>query len=448
MDIRDPKRINWHRAAIVQEIDRVVVDAQAALSFEEALHTLALQTRLAIGAHQCAISYLPLGDFRSAIHTHSFSEKYEKYNTYDVMPTGDGIWGLVVRQKQAVRMSATEVMSHPLWRNFSDLRDARGLEHPPMRGWLAAPVLRSNGELLGVLQFSDKCDGTEFTEDDLSLLIGLANLVFPTFELHFINEQLTQRTTELHKSKEELEERVRERTKELERSNIELQQFAYVASHDLQEPLRAVAGFCQLLGEKYADQFDAKGREWLGYVIDGAKHMQALVQGLLRFSRVETEGKPFVAVPVDYIVAHALENLNSLIEESGAKIECDYLPAVHADPWQLVTVFQNLIGNAIKFRSDQPPRIRLSAEQHAKQWVFQVRDNGIGIDPKHHKRLFVMFQRLHGRQKYPGTGIGLALCKRIVERHGGRIWLESEPGKGTSFFFSLAIPQGTLHEYE
>jgi PAS domain S-box-containing protein len=232
----------------------------------------------------------------------------------------------------------------------------------------------------------------------------------------------------------------------LARANTELQQFAYVASHDLQEPLRAVAGFCQLLAEKYHEQIDAKGQEWLGYVVGGAKHMQELVQGLLRLSRVETEGKAFVTTPAADIVAQALHNLDTLIQESGAEIICGDLPSIHGDPWQLVTVFQNLIGNAIKFRSKEPPHIRVSAEPHGMEWKFQVRDNGIGIDPKHFGRLFVIFQRLHRRDVYPGTGIGLVLCRRIVERHGGRIWLQSESGKGSTFFFALPAAGGNCLE--
>jgi light-regulated signal transduction histidine kinase (bacteriophytochrome) len=233
----------------------------------------------------------------------------------------------------------------------------------------------------------------------------------------------------------------------LARANTELQQFAYVASHDLQEPLRAVAGFCQLLAGKYHDQIDAKGQEWLAYVVDGAKHMQELVQGLLRLSRVEAEGKAFVTTPAADIVAQALQNLDAMIHESGAEITCSELPAVPADRWQLVMVFQNLIGNGVKFRSKEPPRIRVSAERNGREWIFQVRDNGIGIDPKHFSRLFVIFQRLHRREVYPGTGIGLVLCKRIVERHGGRIWLESELGKGSAFFFSLPTVRGKHVEH-
>lgn len=198
MELKPPSESDWNRAVIVTGLKQHVVDAQAANSFQEALHMLALQTRLAIGAHQCAISYIPLGNFDAAIHTHSFSDKYARYNSYDVMPTGKGIWPVVIREKLAVRMTQEELELHPMWKQFSDMKDARGLEHPPMRGWLATPVLRPNGDVLGILQLSDKNDEADFTASDLDLLIRLSNMVFATFELEFVNQQLTQRTEQVH----------------------------------------------------------------------------------------------------------------------------------------------------------------------------------------------------------------------------------------------------------
>ena len=198
MSIQSESAAKEKRAAIVHELDQGLTDALAAGTFEEALHELALQSRLMVKAHQVAISYVPDGDFHRGIHTHSFSEKYEKYNTYDVMPTGDGIWGLVVKQRRSVRMTQAELLSHPLWRNFSDLKDARDLEHPPMVGWLAVPILSQSDGYLGVLQASDRYEG-DFTEADLNLFTHLAKMISPTFELQYVNQELQRRTDELER---------------------------------------------------------------------------------------------------------------------------------------------------------------------------------------------------------------------------------------------------------
>lgn len=225
---------------------------------------------------------------------------------------------------------------------------------------------------------------------------------------------------------------------ELQRSNRELEQFAYVASHDLQEPLRMVSSFTQLLAKRYSDKLDQDGRDFIHYAVDGASRMQQLIQDLLSFSRVTTRGQPQTLIQAHDALREALENLQTTIRDTGAKITHDPLPEVEVDRTQLIQVFQNLIGNAIKYKkSDEIPRIHVSAEKQETEWVFSVRDNGIGIDPKYFDRIFTIFQRLHTRETYPGTGIGLALCKRIVERHAGRIWVESESGKGAVFRFSL-----------
>jgi PAS domain S-box-containing protein len=239
--------------------------------------------------------------------------------------------------------------------------------------------------------------------------------------------------TERKRAEEELELKARE----LARSNSDLEQFAYVASHDLQEPLRMVANFTQLLADRYKDQVGEEGAEFIAYAVDGATRMQRLIEDLLTFSRVGTRGKSFEAADCNEVLGRAVANLRVAIEESGAFVGHDELPTVRADASQLTQLFQNLLGNAIKFRSGAP-RILASAEKRGSEWVFSIRDNGIGIDPKFRERIFVIFQRLHGRGEYPGTGIGLAVCKKIVERHGGRIWVESEPGKGSTFFFTLS----------
>ncbi len=225
--------------------------------------------------------------------------------------------------------------------------------------------------------------------------------------------------------------------KALETSNHELEQFAYVASHDLQEPLRMVSSYTQLLAERYQDQLDQDANDFIGFAVDGANRMQRLINDLLTYSRVNTRGGGPVAVDSHSALGRAIANLGLAIDEAGAMVTNDDLPRVMADEPQLVQVFQNLVGNAIKFRGSTPPRVHITAEAEGDEWRFAVRDNGIGIDAQYAERIFVIFQRLHGRVEYPGTGIGLALCKRIVERHGGRIWLESDPGKQTTFFFTL-----------
>ncbi len=224
---------------------------------------------------------------------------------------------------------------------------------------------------------------------------------------------------------------------ELKRSNAELEQFAYVASHDLQEPLRAVAGMVQLLQQRYQGQLDERANLYIAHAVEGATRMQTLINDLLAFSRVDTRGRPFAPVNVAAALRPALANLAVAVRESRATITHDELPTVLADSGQLTQLFQNLIGNALKFRGDQPPAIHVGAERLADAWRFSVRDNGIGIEPQYAERIFVVFQRLHTRRAYPGTGIGLAICKKIVERHGGRIWVESEPGRGATFLFTI-----------
>ncbi|OLE67334.1 MAG: hypothetical protein AUI36_06670 [Cyanobacteria bacterium 13_1_40CM_2_61_4] len=241
----------------------------------------------------------------------------------------------------------------------------------------------------------------------------------------------------------QLEQRVAERTAELQRSNEELQQFAYVVSHDLQEPLRVVASYVQQLAERYQDKLEAEANELISYALDGAKRMQQLIVDLLAYSRIETTGQEFAPTDCEGVLQRVLGDLRVAIEESGAEVTHDPLPQVMADNVQLGQGLQNLLGNAIKFRSQEPPRIHVSARQEGQQWVFSVRDNGIGINPRYAERIFGIFERLHPRTEYPGTGIGLAICKKIVERHGGQIWVESEPGKGAAFFFTLPIKGST-----
>jgi PAS domain S-box-containing protein len=239
----------------------------------------------------------------------------------------------------------------------------------------------------------------------------------------------------------QIEEERRQLVEELQRSNQDLEQFAYVASHDLQEPLRMIASFTQLLAHRYADELDQDAQDFMGYAVDGATRMQQLIQDLLAYSRVTTRGALSAPVDVQGALDEALMNLESAIAESGAVVTADDLPTVLGDRTQVVHVLQNLIGNGIKFRRPEvSPHVHLSARPNPGNdsvWLFQVADNGIGIDPEYADRVFVIFQRLQGRQEYPGTGIGLALCKRIVERHGGTIWLQPGLADGTTVNFTL-----------
>jgi PAS domain S-box-containing protein len=234
------------------------------------------------------------------------------------------------------------------------------------------------------------------------------------------------------------EEALKRTADELARSNEDLEQFAYVASHDLQEPLRMVAGYLQLLSERYRGQIDAKADKYIAYAVDGAERMSILIRDLLAYSRVSTRAEPLSSTSSQEALDFALKNLHSAIGESGAAVTFDRLPVVRADKTQLTQVFQNVVGNALKFRDpERPPQIRVAVREDQGQWLFSVSDNGIGFEQQYEEKMFVIFQRLHGRGHYPGTGIGLAICRRIVERHGGRIWARGEPGKGSTFFFTL-----------
>ena len=341
-------------------------------------------------------------------------------------------------------------------------------------GELYIPV-KAKGELVAILVLGIKRSEQTYSTNEILTLTTLANQIAVAIENARLYRDLEMTLKALRQAHDELEDRVQQRTAdlaqvnlvlqaevserkraeeaiqryawELERSNQELQQFAYVASHDLQEPLRMVSSFLQLLERRYKDQLDKEALEFIGFAVDGAKRMQALINDLLAYSRVGTRGTPFTQVDCQELLSHVLENLKLAIEESRAEIICEELPIVIGDKTQLGQVFQNLIANAIKFHGTEAPRITIGAERQERQWLFWVADNGIGIDPQYAGRIFLIFQRLHTRNEYPGTGIGLAICKRIVERHAGRIWMESDPASGkpgTTFFFTIPDNQETL----
>jgi signal transduction histidine kinase len=309
----------------------------------------------------------------------------------------------------------------PLWvPDLASKKDTPRAEAAADAGFRAAFAfpIRLGSEFFGVMEFFSRAP-EPLDESLLEMLNGIASQV-GLFIKRYRAEQELRRTTD-----------------DLARSNTDLQQFAYVASHDLFEPLRMVISFLQLLRDHARENLDKQSAGFIGFALDGAQRMHALINDLLAYSRVGIKGSAFAPTNSERVLDAALGNLKVAIEETQAIVTHEHLPVVQGDSVLLTQVFQNLIGNAIKFHGPEPPRVEVAAKRRNGEWVFSVRDNGIGIDPKHSERIFEIFQRLHTRQEYGGTGIGLAICKRIVERHGGRIWVKSTPQKGSSFFFTL-----------
>ena len=239
--------------------------------------------------------------------------------------------------------------------------------------------------------------------------------------------------------RKQIKKKLKRTLADLKRSNTDLQQFAYVASHDLQEPLRMVASYTQLLEERYQDKLDTDAKEFIQFAVDGALRMQRLINDLLSYSLVGARQKPVKPTDCNSVLSQVIANLSVTIEQNNVIITNDDLPTVMADASQMQELFKNLVGNAIKFRSEHAPRVHVSAKQNGNKWLFSVQDNGLGIDPQYNDKIFLIFQRLHSKEEYPGTGIGLAICKRIVERHGGKIWVDSNVGMGSTFYFTLPL---------
>lgn len=320
------------------------------------------------------------------------------------------------------------------------------MRHPKLREeYISNPTARSLGigrDLHGVRK-----DGRE-----VAVEIGLTPIIDNDrlYILSAIADLSARKALEdtLRTMNDDLERQVEQRTEELVsanealvRSNIELQQFAYIASHDLQTPLRGISGFVQLLQREYADQLDSQAHEWIHRTVENTQRMHTLINDLLAYSRVDSRARPFEPVDLNKIVSETIRMLEPDLKDPLNTVTHDLLPTVMGEPSQLVQLFENLIGNGVKYNIRDQPRVHISATREHKYWVISVQDNGIGIDPKQHERIFEIFKRLHTTQTYPGTGIGLAVCRRVVHRHGGKIWLTSEPGQGSTFFFSIPIKE-------
>jgi PAS domain S-box-containing protein len=305
----------------------------------------------------------------------------------------------------------------------------RGGHKAHRNGYFAHPSPRAMGADLDL--FGLRRDGTEFPCEISLSSIETDDGVLATAAIRDISDR------------KRAERELARHSAELQRSNVELQRFAYVASHDLQEPLRMIVAYTDRLTEHLSRHLDERSGKWAGYVVEGAARMQALIEGVLEFSRVQPDQTRFEETDGELVLRRALANLNAAVEESGARATHDDLPTVYGDPVQLVQLFQNLIGNSIKFRSTELPQIHITCRRSGDEWSFAVSDNGIGIDIGEAERIFELFARLQSKDDYPGAGIGLALCKKIVETHGGRIWLDPTPRAGTTLCFTLPVAPRT-----
>ncbi len=300
--------------------------------------------------------------------------------------------------------------------------------------------LRYQGRFNGYVELWESRRVREFSTREINLVQSIAQQAANAIE----NANLYQKAQQEIKKRERLQAQLERYTHELERSNQDLQQFAYITSHDLQEPLRMITSYLQILERRYKGALDSDAEDFIYYAVDGARRMQELINGLLLFSRVKTQASELQITDSQEVMEQAKHNLQLVIDESSAQIYYEELPQIMADRTQLMQLFQNLISNAIKYNDSDPPVIHIHTKHQNEEWLFSFSDNGIGFDQDQSERIFKIFQRLHSRDEYPGTGIGLAVCKRIVERHHGRIWVDSQKGRGSTFYFTIPAGNGDM----
>lgn len=411
----EAKRLALQNAAIA-EIGRIIT---ASLNIEDVYAGFAEQTRRLIGFDRIVVSLLSRDsdDFTNA---YVIGVPVSNRDRGDLIGLKGTFTDEVVRQQRAILFLPDSL--HETRTMFPGLIPQY---HSGLCSFISVPLIYKD-EIIGVLHFSSV---TPNAYSDYE--VGMADLIAAQIAGAIENSHLHAETLESDRA-------LQRQAEELARSNAELEQFAYVASHDLQEPLRVIAGYVNLLEERYADKLDQDARDFIGFTTDAAHRMRALINALLQYSRVETHGNPFERMDCNRALSEAIADLEVSIDESDAEITADTLPSVFGDQIQISHVFENLISNAIKFRKDDClPRIHISCARAEDTWQISVTDNGTGIRPRYQERIFGMFKRAHKRSKYPGTGIGLSLCQKIVERHGGRIWVESEVNQGSTFHFTI-----------
>ena len=392
--------------ALLGEIGRII---SSSLDINDVYAGFAEQLRTLIHFDRLAISLVNLDD-------NTFANAYV---------LGDAVPGR--QQGEVADLEGTVTNEAVISRRARVIQgDPKLLEerYPNLIGYpsvVLAPMIY-RGELFGVLNARSSILNA-YTEKDAEIMSRVAAEITPAIANSLLYADIV---------------RIQQ---DLARSNDDLEQFAYAASHDLQEPLRTITSYIGLIRDRYADALDDNAREFIHYAVDGAERMRTLIDDLLDYSRVDMQGRPFQPVNCNRVAEYVIAALNQTVEQSSAVVECSRLPVINGDESQLSRLFQNLIGNALKFRGDTDPHIRVWAELQEDEWVFAVQDNGIGIAPEHRMGVFGMFTRLHSRSRYEGTGIGLALCSKIAQRHGGRIWVDSEVGRGSTFRFNIPVAQ-------
>ncbi|HRX77741.1 MAG: PAS domain S-box protein [Planctomycetaceae bacterium] len=401
-------------------------------ALNDVLHTLVNTIEDLLPGMVCSV--LVLNQESQCLHIGAAPSLPQFYNeAVDGLKIGPAMGSCGTAAHSGKRVIVRDIRNHSYWAAYLPI-----VERLDLRACWSEPIISLEGTVLGTfaMYFSEPREPIRLELEIIEISAQLAGIAIEHDRtktlLRDINESLERRVARRTKA-------LAEANKELVRSNDELRQFAYIASHDLQEPIRMVTNFGQLLQKRMPADVDPETMEWLGFVVEGGQRMQTLIHDLLEYSEIDYQSRPYQAVKLDRVVQLVLTNLRASVRDTKAEITFGELPTVVGDKPQLVQLLQNLISNAIKFHDQPPPKIEIGAVLQGNEWLLSVRDHGIGIDPDHYDRVFEFFRRLHNRDRFPGTGIGLAICKRVVERHGGRIWVESTSGEGSTFYFTLPV---------